>query len=84
MDQRNFQAVEGNRRRPGTGCLHQIGDHLWEGRYSRRDENGKRMAKNVYAKTKEECEVKLQGLIAEMKDQVRLEEKQKEQIALTM
>lgn len=42
------------------------------------------MAKNVYAKTKEECEVKLQGLIAEMKDQVRLEEKQKEQIALTM
>lgn len=84
MDQRNFQAVEGNRRRPGTGCLHQIGDHLWEGRYSRRDENGKRMAKNVYAKTKEECEVKLQGLIAEMKDQVRLEEKQKEQITLTM
>lgn len=84
MDQRNFQAVEGNRRRPGTGCLHQIGDHLWEGRYSYRDENGKRVGKNVYAKTKEECELKLQELIAEMRDQVRLEKKQKEHITLTM
>lgn len=74
-DQRDFQAVEGNRRRPGTGCLHQIGAHLWEGRYSRRDENGRRMAKNVYAKTKEECEAKLQMLITEMKAQTGKEEK---------
>ena len=74
-NQRNFQAVEGNRRRPGTGCLHQIGDHHWEGRYSRRDENGKRVAKNVYAKTKEECELKLQELIIEMKTQNKKGEK---------
>lgn len=67
VDQRGFKAVEGNRRRPGTGCLHQINDHLWEGRYSRKNEEGKRVARNVYGKTKEECEVKLAALVESMK-----------------
>ena len=40
--------------------------HLWEGRYSPRV-NGKRMTRNVYAKTEAECEVKLAELIREMK-----------------
>ena len=29
-----FQPYKGQRRKPGTGCVSQINDHLWEGRYS--------------------------------------------------
>lgn len=67
VDQRGFKAVEGNRRRPGTGCLHQISEHLWEGRYSRKNEEGKRVARTVYGKTKEECEAKLMVLVESIK-----------------
>lgn len=67
VDQRGFKAVEGNRRRPGTGCLHQINEHLWEGRYSRKNEERKRVARTVYGKTKEECEEKLAALVESMK-----------------
>ncbi len=61
-----FEPFKGTRRKPGTGCLHQINDHLWEGKYSPRGPDGKRIYKNVYASTKEECEEKLQALIVEM------------------
>ena len=44
----------------------QINDHLWEGRYSPKVD-GKRIARNVYAPTEEECEQKLAELIKEMK-----------------
>jgi hypothetical protein len=56
----------GARRRPGTGCLYQINDHLWEGKYSPRNAYGKRITKNVYAKTRDACEKKLMALIAKM------------------
>ena len=56
-----FQPYKGQRRKPGTGCISQINDHLWEGRYSP-TVNGKRMARNVYACTEEECEKKLAQL----------------------
>ena len=78
VDQRGFKAVEGNRRRPGTGCLHQISDHLWEGRVSRKNEQGKRVGKNVYAKTKEECEEKLALLIMQIKAEKALENNQEQ------
>ena len=61
-----FQPYKGQRRKPGTGCISQINDHLWEGRYSPTI-NGKRMARNVYAKTEKECEEKLAALIQEMR-----------------
>ena len=64
-----FQAHKGQRRKPGTGCVTQINDHLWEGRYSP-IVNGKRMARNVYAKTEAECEEKLSILIREMKAKI--------------
>ena len=54
-----FEPFKGTRRKPGTGCLHQINDHLWEGKYAPRGPDGKRIHKNVYAPTKEECEEKL-------------------------
>ena len=67
-----FQAHKGQRRKPGTGCVSQINDHLWEGRYSP-IVNGQRMARNVYAKTEAECEEKLATLIQEMKTEITAE-----------
>ena len=83
-----FQARKGQRRKPGTGCVTQINDHLWEGRYSP-IVNGQRMARNVYAKTEAECEKKLAELIREMKaeiaagkEQVKQQNQQVEQTGL--
>lgn len=64
-----FQAVKGKYRKPGTGCITKISDHLWEGRYSPKV-NGKRIARNVYAATEEECERRLAELIKEMKKEL--------------
>ena len=64
-----FQARKGQRRKPGTGCVSRINDHLWEGRYSPII-NGQRMARNVYAKTEAECEMKLAELILEIKEEI--------------
>ena len=73
-----FQAVKPKRRRPGTGCVSQINDHLWEGRYSPKWIDGKKHARNVYAKTEAECEEKLAALILEMKKELsELREKEK-------
>ena len=63
----DFVAVKGQRRKLGTGCVSQLGDHLWEGKYSPRGPDGKKHYGNVYAHTREECEEKLKQLIAEMK-----------------
>ena len=46
-----------------------INDHLYEGRFTPRV-NGKRISKNVYAKTREECEEKLAELIKTMKAEI--------------
>ena len=51
------------RRKPGTGCISEINDHLYEGRWSPKWIDGKRISRNVYAKTREECEVLLEQLI---------------------
>ena len=67
-----FRAYKGLRRKPGTGCISQINGHLWEGRYSP-TVNGRRMARNVYAKTEAECEKKLAALIREMKAEIAAE-----------
>ena len=66
-----FQAVKGKYRKPGTGCVTQINDHLWEGRYSPKV-NGKRMARNIYAPTEAECEEKLAQMIAQMKEEIAI------------
>ena len=59
-------------RKPGTCCVTMINDHLYEGRFSPRV-NGKRIARNIYAKTREECEEKLAEMIAEVKAQIKAE-----------
>ena len=60
-------------RKRSTGCLYQINDHLWEGKYSPRDAHGKRISRNVYAQTREECEEKLAVMIEEMKQEIAAE-----------
>ncbi|HBJ18700.1 MAG TPA: hypothetical protein DDY70_02995 [Clostridiales bacterium] len=64
-----FEPYKDKIRKPGTGCVTMINDHLYEGRFSPRV-NGKRIAKNIYATTREECEEKLKVLIAEMKKEI--------------
>ena len=66
-----FQSYTGKRRKPGTGCISQINDHLWEGRYSPMWPDGKKHSRNVYAKTREECEALLPGLIEKMKAEIK-------------
>ena len=66
----DFQAQKGKRRRPGTGCVTQIDEHLWEGRYTPTYPDGKRHPRNVYAHSEEECEAKLERLIAEMRAEI--------------
>ena len=62
-----FEPVKNKRRKSGTGCISKINDNLYEGRYSSRLPDGKRISENVYAKTEEECEIKLAELIKTMK-----------------
>ena len=66
----DFEAREGKRRRPGTGCVTQLDAHLWEGRYTPTYPDGKRHPRNVYAHSEAECEEKLAALIAEMKAEI--------------
>ncbi len=65
-----FEPYKGKKRKPGTGCISQISENLWEGLYSPRLPDGKRLARNVYAHSIEECEEKLAAMIAEMKIEV--------------
>ena len=65
-----FEAVQGKIRKPGTGCLYQISENLWEGSYFPRLADGKRKKFNVYAKTREECELLLAEMIPKVKAEI--------------
>ncbi len=66
----NFEPVKLPRRRPGTGYIKQLNDHLWEGRYSPVWPDGKKHSRNVYGRTREETEAKLADLISQMKAEI--------------
>jgi len=68
-----FQAHKGQRRKAGTGCVTQINENLWEGRYSSIWPDGKKHARNIYAHSEEECEKLLAEIIAEMKAEIAIE-----------
>ena len=74
-----FQPYQPKYRKSGTGGVYQINDHLWEGRYSPRGADGKRISRNIYAKTREECEEKLAVMIEEVKAEIA---QQKEKLKL--
>lgn len=63
-------------RKSGTGCLYQINDNLWEGSFFPRLPGGKRKKFNVYAETREQCEIKLAEMIERIKAEIA-EEKAK-------
>lgn len=62
----DFQPVLGRKRKSGSGCITQINDHLFEGRYSPTWPDGTKHSKCIYAHTREECEAKLKVLIQQM------------------
>ena len=62
----DFQPYVGKKRKPGTGCVSELNDHLFEGRYSPTWPDGTKHSKCVYAHTQEECEAKLKVLIQQM------------------
>ena len=68
-----FQPYKGQRRKPGTGCVSQVNDKLWEGRYSPIWPDGKKHPRNVYAHSKEECERLLAEMIQEVKTEIAAE-----------
>ena len=65
----DFQPYVGKKRKPGTGCITEINEHLFEGRYSPIWPDGTQHSRNVYARTREECEKKLKALITEMNEE---------------
>ena len=65
----DFQPYVGKKRKPGTGCVSELNDHLFEGRYSPIWPDGTQHSRNVYAHTREECEEKLKVLITEMNEE---------------
>ena len=68
--QESFTPVLPARRRPGTGYVKQLNDHLWEGRYSPVWPDGKKHSRNVYGHTEAECEEKLAELILQMNAEI--------------
>ena len=65
----DFRPYVGKKRKPGTGCVSELNDHLFEGRYSPIWPDGTQHSRNVYAHTREECEEKLKALITEMNEE---------------
>ena len=61
-----FKPYQPKYRKRGTGSVHQVSKNVCEGRYTP-TVDGKRVARNVYADSEEECEIKLEALIKEMK-----------------
>ena len=61
-----FKPYQSKYRKRGTGSVHQVSKNVWEGRYTP-TVKGKRIARNIYADSEEECEIKLEALIKEMK-----------------
>lgn len=74
-----FQAHKGQRRKPGTGCVSQINDHLWEGRYSPIWPDGKKHPRNIYAHSQKECEQFLAQMITEVKSEIAAEKERLKQ-----
>ena len=71
-----FLPHKGQRRKPGTGCVSQINENLWEGRYSPKLPNDDRLARNIYTHSEKECEQKLAELIVQMKAEIAAQRQQ--------
>ena len=76
-----YRALIRKYRRSGTGGIYKLNDHLYEGRYTPTNAQGKREPHNVYAQTYEECEQKLNAMIEEVKAKIRVEKERLKQQA---
>ncbi len=76
QNKEKFCAYTGKIRKPGTGGIYELNDHLYEGRYSPTNAQGKREVHTVYAKTREEAETLLEQMIAEVKARIAAEKEQ--------
>ena len=76
-----FEPYKGKIRKSGTGCVTMINDHLYEGLFTPTNADGKRISRNIYVQTREECEEKLAVLIVEMKAEIKAEKKRRKQAA---
>lgn len=72
-----FEPYKGKIRKSGAGGLYQIGDNLWEGRYTPTNVGGKRESHNVYSHTREECEKLLEEMILKIRTKIAEEKKLK-------
>lgn len=72
-----YDVYKGKIRRSGTGGIYKINDHLYEGRYTPTNADGKRESHNVYAKTREECQEKLDKMIDEVRARIAIEKEEK-------
>lgn len=62
-----FKAKQGMKRKPGTGCISKVSKNTWQGKYTPWNPDGTRQCHVVYAKSYEECEQKLEEMIAKLK-----------------
>ncbi len=76
-----FRAHKGQRRKAGTGCVTQINEKLWEGRYSPVWPDGKKHPRNIYAHSEAECEKLLAEMIHEMKKEIAAEKERQKAVA---
>lgn len=76
QNQADFEPYKGKIRKPGTGSLYQVSEKLWAGKYSPKGADGKKIQRNVFAKTREECEILLQEMIIKVKAEIA-EEKER-------
>lgn len=76
-----FAPYKGKHRKPGAGGIYELNDHLFEGRYSPTNAQGKREVHTVYAKTKEECEVLLEQMIEEVRGRIKEEKRRMKEVA---
>ena len=66
-----FQPKKYKIRKSGTGGIYQINDHLFEGRYTPTNAQGKREVHTVYAPTREEVEPLLEQMIEEVRERIK-------------
>ena len=71
MRRPKFEPYKGKVRRSGTGGIYELNDHLFEGRYSPTNAQGKREVHTVYAHTREECEEKLAEMIVRVRKEIK-------------
>ena len=74
-----FAPYKGKVRKPGTGGIYELNDHLFEGRYSPTNAHGKREVHTVYAKTKEDCETLLEQMITEVRERIKEDKRWKKE-----